>query len=84
MAAGITEALAAAAGAVKEGLKLKNTIESRKYADRIANLELEILREEGKGYDSDDAKIETLYKELGVAFRAAQNEMALRAPDPGK
>ena len=69
--------ITAALAAVTEGLKLANTAASRKYIDRITEIRLEILREEEKGYESDDAKLESLYKELVVVVDGAKNEIAL-------
>lgn len=71
--------LSAAIGAVSEGLKVLNTKEARKYIDRLVDLQLEIQKEESKGYHSDDAKIEALYKELKIVFEASKAEMALLA-----
>lgn len=69
--------ITAAIGAITEGLKLANTEASRKYIDRLVQIKLDIQKEESRGYDSDDAKIESLYKELRIIFEAAQSEITL-------
>lgn len=67
----------AALAAVTEGLKLANTAMSRKYIDKMTVIRMEILREEEKGYESDDARLETLYQELSIVMDGARNEIAL-------
>jgi hypothetical protein len=69
--------IAQAIAAIAEGLKLANTVASRKYIDRLVEIQMELLREENKGYESDDARIENLYKELSIIFQAAKSEIAL-------
>ncbi len=69
--------ISAAISAVTEGLKLANTITSRKYVDELAALKMRILSEEELGYYSDDAKLESLYKELKIILEAAENEIRL-------
>ena len=58
-----------------QGLKLWNTKEARKYIDEIYEIKQSILEEEQKGYDSDDTKIEYLYKQLAITNEAAANAM---------
>lgn len=69
-------------GLIAAGIELATSIinliglkESRKYLDRLTQLKLEIIAEEGKGYDSDDAKLENAYKELKVIMDAVQLEV---------
>lgn len=69
--------IGAAIAAITEGLKLANTEASRKYIDQMVKLKMDILEEEDRGYDSDDAKIESLYKELTIVMQASQQELAL-------
>lgn len=54
---------------------LINSMESRKYIDRIVKLKLEIEHEEARGYDSDDAKIEMLHKEAEIIMEAAKSDI---------
>lgn len=63
-----------ALGTLKEALIKMNLESARKYVDQFTDIELEILKEEEKGYESDDAKIEALYKKLAVIYRAAEAE----------
>ena len=65
-----------AIGAITEGLKLANTNASRKYIDKLADLELEIQEEEARGYDADDARLEKLYGQLQITAKAAHQELA--------
>jgi hypothetical protein len=69
--------IAAALGAVTEGLKLISSKEATKYLDRAVELQLKIQKEENRGYDSDDARLESLYKEAKVILEAAQKEFTL-------
>lgn len=55
---------------------LINSLESRKYVDRIISIRLELVDEESKGYDSDDAKIETLHQECTIIMEAAKVELS--------
>ena len=72
-------ALSPALGALTEALKLINTEETRKYLTKLYNLRKDILDEDSKGYDSDDAKIENLLKELKITLEAVENEIKLHA-----
>lgn len=69
--------IAAAIGAVVQGLKLANTERGRKYVDQLAQKQMQILDEEGRGYLSDDAALETFYKELKILMEASENEIRL-------
>lgn len=66
--------LDSALAAVAEIFRFLNTKESKKYLNRSVELQLEIQKEDAKGDDSDDAKIEALQKELKVIFQAAREE----------
>jgi len=74
--------ISAAISAVTEGLKLANTQASRKYVDKLATLKLKILAEEDHGYYSDDAKLESLYKELKIIMETAEHEIRLAQAQP--
>lgn len=76
---GITGVLVAAFEAVAEGLRLANTKSSRKYIDKIAEIRMEILKEEERGYEADDTRVERLYKELKIAMEAATQEIRMAA-----
>ena len=74
------------ADAVKELTKLLSKAfeiwdkkEDRKYVERIDKIQKEIDREEAKGDMCDDAKLETLYKDLQRATTAAYNDLISRA-----
>jgi hypothetical protein len=62
---------------ITELVKSYNTNNVRKYIDRVSSLRLDIKGEEERGYDADDAKIESLYKELKIALDALQTEVSL-------
>lgn len=69
-------------GLITAGIELATAIinhlslkESRKYLDRLTKIKMEIIGEEGKGYESDDARLEDLYKELKVILDAVQLEV---------
>ena len=62
-----------------EALKLLGIDKVRKYTDQLTRIQLDILAEEEKGYDSDDAKIEHLLKEIKIVADAAKNDPALFA-----
>jgi hypothetical protein len=64
-------------GLAKEIFQFVNTEASRKYIDHAVDLELRIQKEENRGPDSDDAKIESLKQELKVIVNAAQTELNL-------
>lgn len=70
-------------GAVAEALKLINTKESVKMIRELTEAKLELLKEEEKGYDSDDPKCEQLYKRIKILADAAQQEIALHAAKAG-
>lgn len=60
-----------------EGLKLANTVTGRKYIDQLTEKRLMIAAEEDQGYFSDDAKLETFYKELRILMEASESEIRL-------
>jgi hypothetical protein len=68
-----------ALGLAAEVLKYVNTENGRKLIVDVKNIKLEILEEEGKGYGSDDAKLETLYSRAKILIEAAQSELNLHA-----
>jgi len=65
--------------AITEGLKFAQIREERKYTDRMVELQLDLQREEAKGVNSDDAKIEFLYRELKIIMEAARDSLTARA-----
>lgn len=73
----ITGLITAGIALATEIFKYLNTEESRKYIDKMVELQLGIQKEEEKGYKSDDAKIESMHKELIIIMEAAKNELAL-------
>ena len=64
-------------GVADKALELINMKESRKYVDLMLRIKKEIMEEETKGYDSDDAKIESLQKELKLTLDALQNDIVV-------
>lgn len=48
-----------------------------KYPTQLADLQQQLIAEQAKGFDSDDAKIESLYQQINVIREAIQNEIAL-------
>lgn len=69
--------IGAAIGAVSAIFQYLNTEAARKYIDQLVKLKTDLQAEEDKGYQSDDAKIEDLHKQIKVIFDAAQQEIAL-------
>lgn len=76
----MSEIILAALGLTDKVLGLMNLREMRKYKDRILEIKLAILDEEKRGYHTDDARIENLYKELKVTLEAAANEVVVINP----
>lgn len=63
--------------------KFVNTKMSMKYINELVSLRQDILEEENKGYDSDDAKLETLYKQAQIIQEAAKAQLSnLQAQKP--
>lgn len=50
---------------------------AKHHIDKVAKIKQELLDEDGKGYHSDDAKIEYLEKQLLIEIEAVNNEIAL-------
>ena len=69
--------LGVALNVVSESLKLANTKESRKYVDKLFNIKTSILNEKKRGYDSDDVRLENLYKELQIALESSEQEIKI-------
>ena len=61
-----------------EVVKLINTKEANKHGDRMVELKLEIQKERARGYDADDARLESLEQELKVVFEAITLQLATR------
>lgn len=76
--------LEAVANAIEEALKLTNSIHANAYPNRMREIRLDILEERKKGYDSDDAKIENLYKEFQITLDAANAELVAARVASGK
>lgn len=62
---------------VAEALKLVNTERSRKYIDEINDIKRELLEEQLRGFDADDAKIGSLHRKLKIATDSAYQEWVL-------
>lgn len=71
-------AIAAGLGLAEQVLTYVNTQASRKLITDVRDIRLKILAEEGKGYYSDDAKLETLYAQAKILIEAAQAELRLK------
>lgn len=69
--------IAAALTAITQGLMLVNTITSRKYIDEIQSIKIQILDQESKRFESDDALIEYLYQKLKICVDASAEEIKL-------
>lgn len=69
--------VAAALTLAGEVMKYVNTKNAQKLINDVKDLKLKILEEEGKGYTSDDAKLETLYAQAKVLMEAATSELNL-------
>lgn len=73
--------LEAVANAITEGLKLANSAHTGRFASEFHQIRMDLIEEKAKGYDADDAKIETLYKKYQAVVEAARLELATaRAP----
>lgn len=67
--------ISAAIEAITEGLKLIGQKEATKYRDQMIKIQLQIQKEEEYLYEADDAKIESLYKQLKIVMKAARDEL---------
>lgn len=56
-------------------LQLINTAESMKYVNQLTQAQLDLKAEQMKGYDADDAKIETLHGQIGILLQAVNLEL---------
>lgn len=65
-----------AIGLATEVLKLLNLKTATKWQDELTEKQLEISEEKGKGQLSDDAKIESLEREINIIFTRARDEVA--------
>ena len=74
---GVTEVIVALAEVTTQALILANIKVSRKYIDKLHNLKIDLLLEEEKGYDSDDARIEHLHKEIKITSQTAMADIQL-------
>lgn len=70
-----------ALAAIVETLKLVNKPASVRLASEISELELEILDERRRGYDSDDSRLEYLYAKLEIKLREVQNVRTIIAAE---
>ena len=73
----MTGLLEAIFGLVDKALGIAQIKIQRQHLDRMVQLRKDIVAEEQKGYNSDDAKIEALYKELKIEIDAVAQELAL-------
>ena len=64
-------------GLLTEALGLVRDERAKTHIDRVVKIQKEMLDEESLGYESDDAKIEYLEKQLIIEVGAVQNELAL-------
>ena len=71
---GLVNAIIALASEV---FKFVNAKEATKKIDRMLEIREIIRKEEEKGYYADDAKIESLHRELKNYVEAAKDEMVL-------
>lgn len=60
-------------GFMDDELKAK----SQKYVDQLVALKTELSTEEDKGYDSDDAKVESLIKQIAITTEGLNNEIQI-------
>ncbi len=68
-----TAIISAALTAITEGLKLLNTVVARSHIDKVANMNLKILKLESKPYaEQDDAEIVETYKEIQIWIERAE------------
>lgn len=56
---------------IKAGLNIKLEAEATKYIDEMIEIQKQIKAEEDKGYESNDAKIESLYGDLRIIIDVA-------------
>lgn len=75
----MSAALTAGLGLAEAVLSMIATNSARKLITDVRDIKLEILAEEGRGYDSDDAKLETLYRKAKILIEAAKAEVELYA-----
>ena len=73
----MTGLLEAIFGLVDKALGIAQIKIQRQHLDRMVQLRKDIVAEEQKGHNSDDAKIEALYKELKIEIDAVAQELAL-------
>jgi len=69
-------------GVIDGALGLIRDERSKARINRVAKLKKEIMEEDALGYDSDDAKIEHLEKELIIEAEAVASELALYNSKP--
>ena len=75
----MSAAIAAGLGLAEQVMATIATAQARKLITDVRDIKLQILSEEGKGYYSDDAKLETLYQQAKILIEAAQAEFTLHA-----
>jgi hypothetical protein len=68
--AGVLPIVDSALGLADSIVKYLSKKVDSKYRDKVYSIKMEILKEQERGYESDDAKIETLYQELQLAMEA--------------
>lgn len=66
-------AIVAIVEAVSAGLRIIDRELADRWKNEYLGNELEIAREEGKGYDADDAKLEALYRKRPILLGAARD-----------
>lgn len=75
----MSAAIAAGLGLAEQVLVYVNTKNARELIVKVRDTRLAILAEEGKGYYSDDAKLETLYAQAKIHMEAAEAELRLKS-----
>lgn len=63
----------------EEVFKYLNLEAGRKYIEKAKSLRDDIVSEEAKGYDADDSKIESMWKELASVQEAMKDEIVRAA-----
>lgn len=69
----------AAIGLAANIFQLINSENSLKYVNQLTQLKLDLQAEKAKGYDADDAKIESIEQQISVVLGAANDELMVFA-----
>src|SRR5258708_23573830 len=71
----MTELVANAIALASQVLQLINNAQAMKYVDQLKQSQMDLLAESGKGYDSDDAKVEALQGQIAILLGSINNEL---------